>query len=386
MAITLQERPIFVTGSERSGTTLIMAMLGCHPRLAVPEVSWYYPRFRPYVFTYGNLSDPKNLRVLVDEMAYGLRTPFWGMQVNPVVFAEEIMALAREREPSFAGVFCAMLERYSREVGKPRWGEKTPYNLFYIEHILQDFPNAQFVFIYRDGRDASAEFLESSFGPTNIYCAAELWQMGQQAVKPWRAQLPDDQWFDIRYEDFVRAPVPHLKRLCEYLGESYTDELLEFHRTPIAQRRGKSKDNAPIALPVSDKYVGIYRELLSVRDQRIIAWVAGDSLHELGYEDILEPLVLTQEQITLYEELDGRYRAATLDAPGGWIVFESYNDWLVERREARQRAGIWSVTPQPPPFPIGHKHEEALSGMRAARKWKDHFCVKREFSASKRVL
>ena len=56
MAITLDQRPIFVTGSERSGTTLIMAILGCHPRLAVPEVSWYYPRFRPYLFTYGDLA------------------------------------------------------------------------------------------------------------------------------------------------------------------------------------------------------------------------------------------------------------------------------------------------------------------------------------------
>lgn len=49
MPITLEERPIFVTGSERSGTTLIMTILGCHPKLAVPEVTWYYPRFRPYL-------------------------------------------------------------------------------------------------------------------------------------------------------------------------------------------------------------------------------------------------------------------------------------------------------------------------------------------------
>jgi hypothetical protein len=47
MAITLDERPVIVTGSERSGTTLIMAILGCHPRIAVPEVTWYYPPLSP---------------------------------------------------------------------------------------------------------------------------------------------------------------------------------------------------------------------------------------------------------------------------------------------------------------------------------------------------
>jgi len=386
MPIVLDERPIFVTGSERSGTTLVMAILGCHPRLAVPEVSWYYPRFRPYLFTYGDLHQPENFRVLCHEMAHGLRSPYWNMKVDRATFTDEIVALAQTREQSFAGVFWAMLKRYASGVGKPRWGEKTPYNLFYIEQILQDFPNAQFVFIYRDGRDASAEFLDSSFGPTNIYSAAELWHMGQQAVKPWRARLPEDQWFDIKYEYFVRAPVPQLKRLCDYLGERYTDELLTFHQTAIAKRRGQTKDNAALALPISDNYVGIYKQLLSVRDQRIVSWVAGDSLRELGYGDVLEPLKLTPEQIALYEELDGRYRAATLDAPGGWIVFESYNDGLAERREARRQAGVWSTIPEPAPFPVGHKHEEMLTGMRAARRWKRHFSIKPDFSSAKRVL
>ncbi len=57
MAITLTERPIFIVGQERSGTTLLMVMLGCHPRIAVPEAAWWYPRFRGYLHTYGKLAD-----------------------------------------------------------------------------------------------------------------------------------------------------------------------------------------------------------------------------------------------------------------------------------------------------------------------------------------
>lgn len=37
MAIVLKEKPIFVIGAERSGTTLVLAMVGCHPRIAVPN-------------------------------------------------------------------------------------------------------------------------------------------------------------------------------------------------------------------------------------------------------------------------------------------------------------------------------------------------------------
>jgi hypothetical protein len=49
------------------------------------------------------------------------------------------------------------------------------------------------VFITRDGRDASADYLESSFGPTNVYAAALIWKLNQQAVKPWREKLKEDQ-------------------------------------------------------------------------------------------------------------------------------------------------------------------------------------------------
>ena len=208
MSITLDERPIFIIGSERSGTTLVLAILACHPRIAVPEVTWYYPRFRPYLHTYGDLGILGNFNALAHEMAYGLRVPFWRMpDANPATFGNEIAARAAEIEPSFAGVFAAMFERYAKHVKKPRWGEKTPGNVFYIDRILEDFPNAQFVYIYRDCRDASAEFIESQFGPTNAYTAAVMWRDGQRAVKPFRETLSPDQWFNIKYEDFVRDPV-----------------------------------------------------------------------------------------------------------------------------------------------------------------------------------
>jgi len=386
MPVHLEERPIFVIGSERSGTTLIMAILGCHPRIAVPEVTWYYPRFRPYLFTYGDLSVDQNFRTLAYEMAHGLRMPYWGMDVDRDAFGDEIMERAQGIEQSFAGVFAAMMGRYAEHENKPRWGEKTPYHLFYVGQILEDFPNAQFVFIYRDGRDASAEFLDSAFGPTNIFSAAELWNMGQDAVKPWREKLSADQWFDIKYEDFVRDPVPGLKRLCEFLGEDYRDELMEFHTTPTAQRRGKTKDNWALAEPITEKHVGIYKNLLSIRDQQVLSWVAGDNMREFGYDNVLDPLELMPDQTALMDEMDGRYRAATLDAPSGWITYESGNDELVDNREARRKAGLWSQVPGPAPFPIGRRHEEYLSGMRAMRRWKDHFCVKRDTSTDKAVL
>ena len=379
MPIVLKEKPIIMIGAERSGTTLVMAMLGCHPRIAVPEVVWYYSRFRPYLFTYGDLNKEANFRTLAEEMVFGLKTPFWGMKINPRLIVDEIISLAPER--SFAGIYCAMFQKFSEVSGdKPRWGEKTPYNLFFVKEILEDFPNAQFIFITRDGRDSSADYLESSFGPTNIFCAAEIWKMGQNAVKPWREKLSPSQWIDVKYEDLVSNPEPVLKNLCDFLQEDYHTDMLDFYKTDLAKARGATKDHKPLGHAVSDRYIGIYKNLLSLRDQRIFAAVAGQELSEAGYSCEVEPLQLSEEQIALYRELDGRIRAATLDAPEGHLVYESYNDWLVDQRMERKSKGLWNDLDVPKQFPIGDPHEELIMGQRAWRKWKEYLCIKRKYT------
>ena len=373
-------------GAERSGTTLLMAMVGCHPRIAVPEVVWYYPRFRPYLYTYGDLTRAENFRTLASEMIFGLKTPFWGMRVNPRTIVDEILETVRER--SFAGIYCAMFERYAREVGgKPRWGEKTPYNLFFVKEILEDFPNAQFIFITRDGRDASADYLESGFGPTNIFCAAEVWKLCQNAVVPWRQCLGADTWLDVKYEDLARAPERTLRRVCEFLGEDYVPAMLEFHHTDIARARGATRDHKPLGGPASDRYIGIYRDLLSMRDQRLFMAVAGNELAAAGYEADVEPATVSQADAAHYRELDGRMRAATLDAPDGHIVYESYNDWLVDQREQRRHQGVWHESDAPEKqFPLGSPLEELIMGQRAWRRWKTHFAIKRQYHAARVVL
>lgn len=380
MSIVLKEKPIIMIGAERSGTTLVMAMIGNHPRIAVPEVVWYYSRFHPYLHTYGDLSRDENFRTLASEMVHGLKTPYWGMNVNPRTIVDEIVASVRER--SFAGLYCAMFERFAQESGgKPRWGEKTPYNLFFVGPILEDFPNAQFVFVTRDGRDASVDYLESSFGPTNIFMAAEIWKMCQNAVKPWRELLtPRGQWTDVRYEELVREPEKVLRRLSDFLGEEYHSSMLDFHTTPLAKARGATRDHKPLGHPVSDRYIGIYQDLLSRRDQRIFAHVAGKELVEAGYVLDVEPEAPTPDAEAKYREWDGRIRAATLDGPEGHIVYESYNDWLVDQREERRKKGVWNREDDPGKFPVGHPHEELIMGQRAWRAWKTHFSIKRQYT------
>lgn len=379
MPITLNERPIFMIGAERSGTTLVMALLGCHSRIAVPEVVWYYTRFYPYLHTYGDLSVEENFRTLANEMVFGLKTPFWGMKVNPRTILDEVIALAPER--SFAGLYAAMHMRFAQYCNKPRWGEKTPHNLYFVDAMHRDFPNAQFIYITRDGRDSCVDYMESSFGPTNIYCAAHSWKRCWNAVKEWRKPLTDKGlWMDVRYEDLVRRPEEVMRGVCAFLGEDFEEGMFDFYKTDLAQARGASRDHAPLGHAISDKYIGIHKDLLSLRDQRIFAAVAGAELEEAGYRNDVEPEMPSERMIEKYKEFDARIRAATLDGFEGHIVFESYNDWLMDQREERRKKGIWCEADNPRTFPQGDPDEEMIIGMRAWRQWKKHFSIKRQYA------
>jgi len=378
MAIMLKERPVFIIGYERSGTTLLMAMLGCHPRIGIPEVGWLYPRIYPWRHTYGDLTVDRNFKTLIGEMVFGLNDPLWGMRLNPATAVDEIMAMSKER--SFAGIYEAMHRRFLMENGgKPRWGQKTPNNLYFVPQILKCFPNAQFIFIVRDGRDAAVTSLSSAFGAGNIWGAAYTWDKANTFVKPFREQYDDSTWLDVKYEELCREPEKVLRSVCEFLGEQYTPEMLNFHKTPLGVKRGKQRDHAPLGHAVSDKYVGIYKRFLSLHEQEVYAAIAGDTHCEYGYELNVEPKDISDQELKLLKEWDGRIRCSRLDGPGGHIVFESYRDWLVEQREIRRRTGVWNEADTKSEFPEGHPDEEIIVGFRAWQKWKKHFSIQRRY-------
>lgn len=379
MAITLNERPVFIIGYERSGTTLLMAMLGCHPRIGIPEVGWLYPRIYPWRHTYGDLSIDGNLRTMAAEMLFGLNKPLWGMDVNPATIVDEILEMAQEK--SFAGIYEAMHRRYLMESGtKTRWGQKTPNNLYFVSQILDCFPKAQFLFIVRDGRDAAVTSLSSAFGAGNIWGAAYTWHKANRFVCKFRETYDSTTWCDVRYEDLCLEPEKTLKRVCDFIGEEFNPSMLDFHKTPIGIARGRQRDHAPLGEPVSGKYIGIYNKHLSVYEQEVYAAIAGQTHKSYGYELDYDPIEISDRELSIMQEWDGRIRAARLDGTGGHIVFESYRDWLEDQRQVRKKKGIWSDADDPQEFPVGDIDEEIIVGYRAWKQWKAHFSIKRRYA------
>lgn len=380
---SVREDPIFILGAERSGTTLAMAMLGCHSQISVPEVTWFYPRYRRYLQTYGPLSDARNFHTLLEEMLFGLKRPFFGLSVNPHTVLREIMQFVDDH--SFRGAFKAIMEWHRTRCGKVRWGEKTPHSLFYLTDIFEDFPNAKVILMYRDGRDVVCSQLRSCFGPTNAVAGALLWKRCARATIEAMHKYPAERLIAISYESMVTAAKDTLDQICHFLSEEYEPAMLAFYKGDLATQRARTIDHRSLGEPVHSRFIGVHKDEMARCDERTFCQIAGDELRELGYEVGVAGQRLDPDYVDRMVERDARTRAANLDAVGGHVVIESYADWVVDQRELRRQGGIWSG-PAPPVPSMDDWPQEQIEGFRAPRAFKRRFAIPRRYAASEWVL
>jgi hypothetical protein len=252
-------------GAPRSGTTLLRRILDRHPDIcAGPETKLFVPA----AFNLEWLSD-----------AYAIPLP-------------ELRAM-RDRSESQAAFVDAFAERVLAACGKPRWAEKTPMNIRNLEWITRHFPMASIVHIIRDGRDVVCSMRqhpdwrwkdgawEKVLVPRPIETYARRWVDDTAAGMRWRG---DARYVEVRYEDLVRAPVLHLERLCEAIGEPVVAAWIEGVTRPDGPSHPTEREARPDDKgAISATSIGRWRDELDERDLDVVTRICGPRLRELGY-------------------------------------------------------------------------------------------------------
>lgn len=99
-----------------------------------------------------------------------------------------------------------------------------------------------------------------------------------------------DRFFHVKYEDVVEEPEVMMKRLCEFLGMEYREDMLNFYQSDEAQRAATSSDLwGNVNQPIMKANTGKFQTEASDADIRIFESVAGDVLDELGYRRAVVP-------------------------------------------------------------------------------------------------
>jgi len=270
--------PVIVLGVGRSGTTLLRVMLDRSSQIAIPYESFFVT---PLAHRHGRRP---RLDDFVDDLGRFYQLYEWG--ISP----EDVRPRLREGMTTGEAI-AAVFEVYAEHEEKPRWGDKTPLYMQHLPLLERLFPDAIWVHLVRDGRDAALSFLELPEG-----FSGKTWALprtaGQFAAR-WRAEIlaarrlgrhVGNRYLELRYEDFVEEPEHWLRRVCEHASLTWEPAMLEHTDTPEVSSMPEHRNIAQPPTPgLRD-----WRHQMSRGDAIAFEEVAADVLRRSGYE-LLEP-------------------------------------------------------------------------------------------------
>jgi len=285
--------PIII-GSPRSGTTLLRFMLDSHAELAIPPETGFLslgPKFRGR----GDALREKFFHALTN---FPREAPAWPDFEIP---EESFRSSLAEIEPFTAAEgYRAFYRLYAARCGKSRWGDKTPLYCMELRAIRKILPEARFIHIIRDGRDAALSLRRMWFSPgRDIEKQAAYWRDCVLAARGAGLGRPD--YVEVRYEDLILNTRETLNRICAFIELDYDDAMLSYYtRTPerLKEHKGRSLSDGTVLLsqeqrlgqqkrtmePPDPACVFAWRSAMSADEKERFRLVAGDLLRELGYE------------------------------------------------------------------------------------------------------
>lgn len=277
--------PVFITGFQRSGTTLLRLMLDAHPEIAIPlDTTGLWERYHARLPEYGGLADEASVRGMVRDLLHEERIRLWQVELD------EDALVRRAAGRGFAGLLIAFHEAYARARGKRYWGDKDPGNMERLHVIHAWIPDARILHIIRDGRDACLSQLKQSFGYNDLLDCAAGWREQVTWVRRIGSILGPERYREVKYEDLVARPEEELRAICEWLGVAYAPAMLEYHR----DLGGSIPDSKRHIWPLIDRppqadNAQRWKQTLSAGERLCFEKRAGAVLRELGYEVLPEP-------------------------------------------------------------------------------------------------
>jgi len=271
------DRPIFVGGCPRSGTTLLTAMLHAHPELAMPPETRFVVESYQRRVQFGDLRDEANRRAVGEWIVGTKKTRFADLQLDPIRTA----ALVATAPPTIGSLSGAVLREFAARDGKRRWGDKRPKHIQHIRLIFRLFPDAQFIHLIRDARGCTASLKKLGWWGYEAPDALSLWRRSVESGIRAREFLRPDQYLELRYEDLVADPVSQLQRICAFLGTGFTPVMLQHHET--GEKLIDKPYHERVYRPVDDASLQSWREVLEPAELALVEKKAGNLLDEFGY-------------------------------------------------------------------------------------------------------
>lgn len=280
----MADYPIFLVGSQRSGTTLLRAMLTQSRSLHIPRETETIPAVSEYAADYGQFNHAYQrwffIRDLQRSSATSRTDTFSAFDLS---LEEAEAALLQAAPMDYAGAWRAIYTASAAKNGKARWGDKSPGYVMHVNWLANHFRDAVFVHIIRDPRDVVMSMRRAGWA-LSVRGAAQWWRMRVMAGMSAGREIGNRRYLEVRYEDLIRDPSRELKAICKKVSLAYEERMLRYFRDPFLVNEGNRHLHMLLAEPVDPSRAYAWQREMPRRDVAEVETISADLMEKIGYE------------------------------------------------------------------------------------------------------
>ncbi|MEW5787694.1 MAG: sulfotransferase [Pseudomonadota bacterium] len=274
LARKVEDRPIFVVGGSRSGTSVLLHALGKHRRI------YSFNGEDPFITDIGGMM--YNLEYADQrELDYYLSS----LQVPQAYIARQLRKLAYESAFGYHYGLRSML-RDSLKGGfnpftKTHWCVKTFPVRIVADGLLKLYPLARFVMIHRSGIDVvNSRSKFHAFKELDFRKQCEEWS---QSVADFAYLAEFEQGIAVRHADLVDDPETVFRRIQTFLGLDYDPAPADFTSTNQIHPLASVENQANVDVRTQMSKRAPVHESWTPQQRQIFAEICGQAMGRLGY-------------------------------------------------------------------------------------------------------
>lgn len=281
----------FIIARPRSGTTMLRTLFDRHSNVVIPVESPFILR---YYLKYRHVKNWTKEKILEfyqdlvrDEETDYLNIKQWTIDLEQL--KKDLLAMEGDTTyQELCRVVNASYQSLFPQNEIKLVGDKNPVYSTRTDYLLKLFPEAKYIHLVRDYRDYLQSMLRAGFVRGIAPIIVHRWRKSLTLNFKLQKKYPD-QFYYVRYEDFVEHPEKYFREMCEFLDIPYEDHIFDFHQYKDKVLEHYKEDylkqyHSKLFKPINSSNVGDWKKNLTKEQVLIAEAVAGKTGKKAGYE------------------------------------------------------------------------------------------------------
>jgi len=303
MALTKLDKPIFIIGIPRCGSTLWANIINAaNEEIPIMREIYFlhpwYKDFRYFLRRIGPLSKDENIKKMIElifsnENIDGINSWFWKSsllkRVNQEIFKNQLYDKIRNSDKSLESLFNIITSEITTFLGYERYCSKFPVYFSYLDKLLEWYPSSKIIHATRDPRAIAMSHTHDRW-TRKMISRYPYFRYGIKKFKfiyviaqyIWSAHVHKryrnvQNYQLFRFEDLLLKPEKTVKNLCKFVDLEFSPQMLHVGGQPSSLTNKKR-------FGFDASAVNRWKEYITPLELQLINTLTGQSMKILGYK------------------------------------------------------------------------------------------------------